>query len=79
MTEHAGHNDRDKDEELIEIQTMDEIPRFASEDEEDAFWATHSLAPHLWEGRGFRPGSALERIYERRRQAEAIDTGRGDV
>lgn len=63
---------------LIEIQSLDEIPKFRSEDEEDEFWATHSVAPHLFRGRGFRPGSALERIYERRRQAEAINKGRGD-
>lgn len=29
------------------IESMDEIPDFASEDEERAFWDTHYVAPHL--------------------------------
>jgi predicted DNA binding CopG/RHH family protein len=31
------------------VHTMDEIPVFASEDEEHRFWQTHELADELWE------------------------------
>jgi predicted DNA binding CopG/RHH family protein len=34
---------------LTVIQNMDEIPAFASEAEEHAFWATHELSDQLWE------------------------------
>jgi hypothetical protein len=30
------------------INSLDEIPSFASEDEEAAFWETHELSPALW-------------------------------
>lgn len=66
-----AQSDDDELDGLIEIQSIEEIPKFQNEDEEDAFWATHSVAPHLFRGRGFRPGSAAERIYERRRRTEA--------
>jgi hypothetical protein len=32
---------------LKEIQSLDEIPSFASEEEEAEFWATHSLGEEL--------------------------------
>lgn len=31
------------------IHRLEEIPAFSTEDEEHAFWATHELAPELWE------------------------------
>ena len=34
---------------LIVIHHLDEIPTFASEAEEHAYWATHELAPDLWD------------------------------
>lgn len=33
----------------ITIHSLDEIPKFASEDEEREWWATHDLAPELGE------------------------------
>ncbi len=35
---------------LTIIHDVGTIPAFADEDEEHAFWATHELAPELWEG-----------------------------
>ena len=34
---------------LTVIHRLEEIPDFADEDEEHTFWATHELAPDLWE------------------------------
>jgi predicted DNA binding CopG/RHH family protein len=34
---------------LTVIHSMDEIPAFAGEAEEHAFWATHELSDALWE------------------------------
>lgn len=31
------------------VRSLSEIPRFASEDEEREWWATHDLADELWE------------------------------
>jgi hypothetical protein len=38
-----------KKQERILVGSLDEIPRFASEDEERDWWATHDLADELWE------------------------------
>jgi len=35
--------------ERIVVHSLDEIPEFASEDEEREWWATHDLAPELGE------------------------------
>lgn len=47
MSRNAAATDRDVDPEespqLIEIQSEDEIPDFADEDEEAEFWSTHSF------------------------------------
>lgn len=37
------------------IHSTDEIPEFSIEDEEDAFWATHSLGPELLDRMGPPP------------------------
>jgi hypothetical protein len=34
---------------LIRVDHLEDIPAFAGEDDEHAFWATHELAPGLWE------------------------------
>lgn len=34
---------------LTVIHRLEDIPVFTSEDEEHAFWATHELAPALWD------------------------------
>jgi len=38
-----------KKQERILVKTLNGIPRFASEDEERDWWATHDLANELWE------------------------------
>jgi hypothetical protein len=40
---------RQKNIERIIVYSLDEIPEFASEDEEREWWATHDLAPDLGE------------------------------
>ncbi len=34
---------------LTVVQRLEDIPTFAGEDEEHAFWSTHELAPALWD------------------------------
>lgn len=34
--------------ELSEVQRLEDIPELTNEDEEDAFWSSHSLAPRLF-------------------------------
>jgi hypothetical protein len=34
---------------LTQVDHLEDIPAFASEDDEHAFWANHELAPELWE------------------------------
>lgn len=66
-----NHNEEDDNEGMTVIQSMDEIPQFTNEDEEDAFWQTHTLASHLWIRRGLRPGSLAAKIASKRRTAES--------
>lgn len=47
----------DENDGLTVFERLEEIPKFANEDEEDDFWATHTLASHLFTRRGQRPGS----------------------
>jgi hypothetical protein len=52
----------DKDEEgvdLIEVCGLDEIPQFATEAEEAAWWSTHELSAELWRRYGHRVGDSL--------------------
>ena len=44
---------------LQEIKSFEEIPAFASEDEEAAFWATHSFGPEILEKMGPLPDGLL--------------------
>ena len=36
-----------RDEDLIPVESLDDIPDFANEDEEHAFWSTHSFGERL--------------------------------
>jgi hypothetical protein len=38
-----------KKQERVLVRSLREIPRFASEDEERQWWATHDLADELWQ------------------------------
>jgi hypothetical protein len=53
MADHAEGVD------LIEVRSLDEIPRFRSEAEEAAWWATHELSDELWQRYGQRVGDGL--------------------
>ncbi|HIE27407.1 TPA: class I SAM-dependent methyltransferase [Candidatus Poribacteria bacterium] len=46
---------------------MEEVPLFATEDEERQWWATHDLAPELWEDVTEEQGALLDRL--------AVETG----
>jgi hypothetical protein len=41
--------DRDESNRMTIVHTLDEIPRFASETEEAAYWGTHALSEDLWD------------------------------
>lgn len=45
----SSDNDRQEgnDDDLHEIHRWDEVPAFENEDDEDAFWSTHSLGDEL--------------------------------
>jgi len=90
MTEHrtspdnpayAGPYHPIPDEEMIVIKDRREIPsHFADEDEEAAFWDTHTLAPHLWrKARGPRPGSLAEKLSRERFTPHAIHSPSADA
>jgi hypothetical protein len=40
---------KDTQPEMIIVDSLDEIPRFANEDEEREWWATHELSEQLYE------------------------------
>lgn len=46
-------------EKFVETDSPDEIPDFASEDEEHEFWSTHSLGPGMLDRMGPIPESEL--------------------
>ncbi len=62
---------RDPDDGRIYVDGPEDIPEFASEEEEADFWETHTFSPESWEGatRGAPPGSLRARLIEKRRQA----------
>lgn len=58
------------DEEMIVVNSWDEVPHFASEEDEANFWDTHTLAEHLWsKRRGPPPGSLAERLIRENQRA----------
>lgn len=69
------------DGQIVVINDRSEIPaHFASEDEEAAFWDTHSLASHLWrKQRGPRPGSLIEKFSKQRFEPHAIASEAADA
>jgi hypothetical protein len=52
------------DEALLEVNSYDEIPAFASEDQEDAFWSTHRLGERML--KGMKPRSVAEALNDLR-------------
>lgn len=41
--------DVDREQTVTTIDRLEDIPAFASEEEEHAFWATHELSDALWD------------------------------
>ncbi len=62
---------RDPDDGRIYVDDED-IPDFATDEEEGEFWRTHTFSPKSWEGatRGPRPGSVHERFVQERQNTK---------
>lgn len=54
------------------VERREDIPKFASEADEAAFWSTHTLADHLLSRRGPRPGSLAEKLSKQRFVPHAV-------
>jgi hypothetical protein len=69
MTEQPiGH---DADDGRIYVDSPEEVPDFATDEEERAFWRTHTFSPESWNGgeRAPRPGSVRERLVQQHQEA----------
>ena len=60
------------DDGMTVVQRLEDIPKFANEAEEAAFWSTHALAAHLFTRRGPRPGSLAEKRSKQRFEPHAV-------
>jgi len=60
------------DDGLIVVERQEDIPKFASEAEEAAFWSTHALGNRLFTHRGPRPGGLVEKLSKLRFQPRAV-------
>jgi hypothetical protein len=58
------------------IHSLDQIPLFESEDDEDRFWSTHRFSRELLE-RGSAPPERVARMLTRLRAARTRDTSIG--
>jgi hypothetical protein len=56
-----------KKQERVLVRSLREIPRFASEDEERQWWATHDLADELWEPATTEDFATLDELRSARR------------
>ena len=56
-----------KKQERMVVRSLSEIPRFASEDEEREWWATHDLADELWEPATTEDLALLDQLQASRR------------
>lgn len=73
MNHNAPLPDDDEDDDLIPVNSREEIPPFASDEEATAFWETHDIGPGLAK-LARRPGSpwAARELRQRERvQREA--------
>ena len=62
---------RDPNDGRIYVDGPEDIPEFATDEEEADFWDTHTFSPEFWEGatRGAPPDSLRVRLIEQRRRA----------
>jgi hypothetical protein len=56
-----------KKQERTVVRSLEEIPRFISEDEERDWWATHDLADELWEPATTEDLALLDQLQTSRR------------
>lgn len=65
------YEDFTPDEAVTIVNSWDEVPHFATEEEAANWWDTHSLAEHLWSKRhGPPPGSLAERLVWEQQKVE---------
>lgn len=69
----SDHNER------TIVCAVDDIPEFASEDEERAWWSTHDLSPELGENGTERHRALVERWRKRQTVVRAGRTQREEV
>ena len=68
-----GDSSRDKlDDGMIVVERREDIPPFLNEEDEAAYWDTHTLAPHLFTRRGPRQGSLAEKLSQRSFKPHAV-------
>jgi hypothetical protein len=58
------------------VSSFDEIPEFASEDEEREWWATHDLAPQLGENVTEQQHALIKRLKAKYRYVPSIENKR---
>ena len=54
------------------VRDWADVPKFASEAEEQAFWDWHTPAAELFDRRGHRPGSIAEQLARKRFRPHAV-------
>ncbi|MBI3921972.1 MAG: hypothetical protein HY318_11195 [Armatimonadetes bacterium] len=69
----SDHNER------TILRSVDDIPEFASEDEEREWWGTHELAPELGENGTERHRALVKRWRRRQTVQRAGHTRRDEV
>jgi uncharacterized protein YuzE len=74
-----GSEMSDTNDGMIVVEHTDKIPRFANEDEERAYWDTHTLAPHVFTERGPRQGGLAERLSKERFKPHVVVSKEADA
>lgn len=67
------------DDGMIVVEHRKDIPKFTNEEEERAFWDTHTLAPSLFTRRGPRPGGLLEKVSRDRFKPHVVMSKEADA
>ena len=70
---------KDLDDRTINVDRLEDIPKFADEAEEVAFWDSHSLAPELFTQRGPRRGGLAEKLSRERFKPHVVMSKAADA
>ena len=62
-----------------ELDELEDIPKFADEAEEVAFWDSHSLVPELFTQRGPRREGLIERLSRERFKSHVVTSKAADA